>query len=86
MMYVGEGDFARRIREAYMKDPEAQKMLSDLQSGKKIRGIWLHEGMIKFKQSRVYVPSGKLRLRMLKEEYNNRVVGHRGEIHHVFRK
>jgi len=30
MMYADEGDLARRIMEAYMKDPEAQKFLSDL--------------------------------------------------------
>jgi hypothetical protein len=85
MMYAGEGDLARKIREAYMKDPEAQKFLSDLRSGKKVKGIRLHEGLIKFKQTRVYVPSGKLRLTVLKEEHDNPLAGHRGgEIHHMF--
>jgi transposase InsO family protein len=62
-----------------MKDLEAQKMLSDLRSGKKVRGIRLHGGMIKFKQSRLYVPSGKLRLTVLKEEHDNPLAGHRRE-------
>ena len=49
MIYAGEGNLTRRIREAYMKDPEAQKFLSDLRIGKKVNGIRLHEGIIKFK-------------------------------------
>jgi hypothetical protein len=39
LMFEGESDLARRIREAYMKDPEAQKFLSDLRVGKKVKGI-----------------------------------------------
>jgi len=79
MMYASEGDLARWIRKAYMKDPETQKFLSDLRRGKKVKRIQLHEGLIKFKQTRVYVPSGKLRLTVLKGEHNNPLVGHRGE-------
>ena len=79
VIYAGEGDLAKRIREAYMKDPEAQKFLSELRCGKKPKGIRLHQGMIKFKRERVYVPKGKLRLSVLKEEHDNPLAGHRGE-------
>ena len=79
LMYEGENDLARRIREAYMKDPEAQKFLSDLRIGKKVKGIRLHQDLIKFKQNRVYVPKGKLRLQVLKEEHDKPLADHRGE-------
>lgn len=35
--------------------------------------------MIKYKQKRAYVPKGKLRLVVLKEEHKNPMTGHRGE-------
>ena len=62
-----------------MKDPEAQKFLSELRCGKKPTGIRLHQGMIKFKQHRVYVSKGKLRLSVLKEEHDNPLAGLREE-------
>ena len=36
-------------------------------------------GQFKFKQSQVYVSQGKLRLLILKEEYDSPIAGHRGE-------
>jgi len=49
----------------------------------------LHEGIIKFKQDRVYVSDNKLKLIVLKEIYNNPLVARRGEkspMHLVFKK
>ena len=37
------------------------------------------DGLLKYKQSRVYVPQGKLRLLVLKEEHNSPIAAHRGE-------
>ena len=37
------------------------------------------DGLLKYKQSRVYVFQGKLRLLVLKEEHDSPIVGHRGE-------
>jgi hypothetical protein len=79
LMYKGEGNWERRIREGYMKDPEAQRMLGDLRKGKKSKEIKLVNGLLKYKQSRVYVPQGKLRLLVLKEEHDSPIAGHRGE-------
>lgn len=79
LMYRGEGNWERRIREGYMKDPEAQQMLGDLRKGKKLKEIKLVNGLLKYKQSRVYVPQGKLRLLVLKEEHDSPIAGHRGE-------
>ena len=79
LMYKGEGDLERRIREGYMKDPEAQRLLGELRQGKKLKEIKLVDGLLKYKQSRVYVPEGKLRLLVLKEEHDSPIAGHRGE-------
>ena len=62
-----------------MKDPKAQKFLSELRCGMKPKGIRLHQGMIKFKQNRLYVSKGKLRLSVLKEDHDNSFAGHKGE-------
>jgi hypothetical protein len=62
-----------------MKDPKAQKFLKDLRVGKKVKGMQLHQGLIKFKQNRVYVPKGKLSVQVLKEEHDKPLVGHKGE-------
>jgi len=53
--------------------------LNDLEGSKKVKDIWLHERMIKFKQDRVYFFKGKLTLIVLKEEYDNLLVMHRGK-------
>ena len=79
LMYKGEGSLERRIREGYMKDPEAQRLLGELRSGKRHKQVKLENGLLKYKQSRVYVPQGKLRLLILKEEHDSPIAGHRGE-------
>jgi len=44
LMYEEESDLALMIRETYMKDPKAQKFLSDLKISKKVKGGMLpHE-------------------------------------------
>ena len=55
LMYKGEGNLERKIREGYMKDPEAQRPLGELRQGKKLKVIILANGLLKYKQSRVYV-------------------------------
>ena len=37
------------------------------------------DGLLKYKQNQVYVPQGKLRLLVLKEEYDSPIASHRGE-------
>ena len=36
-------------------------------------------GLLKYKQSRVYVPQGKFRLLVLKKEHDSPIAGHREE-------
>jgi hypothetical protein len=45
-----------------MKDPKALRLLAELRNGKKLKKIKLVDGLLKYKQSWVYVPQRKLRL------------------------
>jgi hypothetical protein len=45
-----------------MKDLIAQKFLSKLTNGKKLKEIKLVGGFLKYKQINVYMPQGKLKL------------------------
>ena len=63
----------------YLKDPKAKRLLGELCKGKVLKEVKLVDGLLKYKQSWVYVPQGKLGLLVLKEEHDNPIVGHRGE-------
>ena len=79
LMYKGEGNLQPKIRERYLKDLKAQRLLDELRKGKALKDVKLVDGLLKYKQSQVYVPQGKLRLLVLKEEHNSSIAGHRGE-------
>ena len=44
-----------------------------------LKEVKLVDGLLKYKQSRVYVLQGKLRLLVLKEKYDSFIVSHIGE-------
>ena len=67
------------MREGYINYPEAQRLLGELREGKTLKEVKLVDGLLKYKQSRGYVPKGKLRLWVLKEIYHSPIGGHRGE-------
>ena len=67
------------MREGYLKDPKAQRLLGELCKGKALKEVKLVDGLLKYKQSRVYVPQGKLRLLVLKEEHDSPITGYREE-------
>jgi hypothetical protein len=79
LMYKGECDLHCKLREGYANDPEAQIFLGELRKGKALKEIKLVDGLLKYKQSRMYVPQGKFRLLVLEEEYDNPIAGHRRE-------
>jgi hypothetical protein len=79
LIYKGERDLEWWIREGCMKDPEAYRLLGELKVGKKLKEIKLVDGLLKFKQSWMCVPQGKLRLLVLKEEHDCPIASHRGE-------
>jgi hypothetical protein len=78
-MCKGECDLHRKLRKGYVNDPEAQVFLGELHKGKALKEIKLVDGLLKYKQSRVYVPQGKLKLLIVEEEHDNPIAGHRGE-------
>ena len=79
LMYKGEGNLQQKLKEEYLKDPKAQRLLDELCKGKALEEVKLVDGLLKYKQSRVYVPQGKLGLLVLKEEYDSPIAGHRRE-------
>ena len=68
-----------KIREGYVKDPKAQRLLGELRQGKKLKDIKLANGLLKYKQNRVYIPQDKLRLLVLNKEHDSLIGGHKGE-------
>ncbi len=75
-----------RCKELVMQDkggvfnyPKVQRLLGELCKGKVLKEVRLVDGLFKYKQSRVYMPQGKLRLLVFKEEYDSLIGGHREE-------
>ena len=62
LIYKSERDLQRTVREGYINDPKAQRLLGELRKGKALKEIKLVNGLLKYKQNQVYVPQGKLRL------------------------
>jgi hypothetical protein len=57
-----------KIREGYIDYPEAQRLLGEFRKGKVLKEVRLVNGLLKYKQSWVYVPKGKLKLWALMEK------------------
>ena len=68
----------RKIREGYQDDEESKKTLDTLRLGKKLEHFQLERGVVWFKQKRMLVSKGKVRLALLKECHDGPVAGHRG--------
>ena len=45
-----------KIREGYIDYPEAQRLLGEFRKGMVLKEVRLVNGLLKYKQSRVYVP------------------------------
>ena len=75
---MGESSLIRKIRKDYQDNEESKKTLDTLKLDKKLEHFRLEQGVIWFKQKRMLVLKGKLRLALLKECYDGPVVGHRG--------
>ena len=78
IIFTGESSLMRKIREGYQDDEESKKTLDTLRLGKKLEHFRLERGVVWFKQKRMLVPKGKLRLALLKECHDGPVAGHRG--------
>jgi hypothetical protein len=64
-MYVEESNLERKIWKAYVEDRLAQSYFNDLCQKKKVRGITLLDGLLRWKQSWVYELKGKLRTKVM---------------------
>jgi hypothetical protein len=49
LMYKGECDLHRKLREGYVNDPEAQVFLGELRKGKAFKDIKLVDRLLKYK-------------------------------------
>jgi hypothetical protein len=67
------------MKERYMKDPKTQRLLVEHRNGKKHKELRLVDGLIKYKQSWIYMLQQKLMLLVLKEEHDSPIGGHRGK-------
>ena len=78
IIFTSELSLMRKIRKGYQDDEESKKTLDTLRLGKKLEHFRLERGVVWFKQNRMLVPKGKLRLALLKECHDGPVPGHRG--------
>lgn len=78
-MFIGESDFDRKLREGYVNDCLAQHYFDELRHKCKVKGIFLKDRLLKWKQSPIYVPTDKLHIKVLKEVHNVSMVGYQGE-------
>ncbi|KAL3686374.1 hypothetical protein R1sor_008948 [Riccia sorocarpa] len=76
-MYQGESVLERKIREGYMRDLTAKEYLDKIKRGGKVPYITFRDGLLRFKQSRIYVGHGKLRVMLLKEAHDVPLAGHK---------
>jgi hypothetical protein len=62
-----------------VEDRLAQNYFNDLHHKKKVKGITLLDGLLRWKQSRIYVPEGKLSTKVMQEVHDMPMAGHHGE-------
>ena len=79
-MFTGERNLWENTREEGYNDYlEAQRLLGEFRKDKALKKIKLVDGLLKDKQSWVYVPQLKLRILIFKKIYHTTIAGHWGE-------
>ncbi|KAK4399871.1 hypothetical protein Sango_1093200, partial [Sesamum angolense] len=73
---VVESDFLDQIRESSKTDASYLKLVEQVKSGL-IRKYWLDSGLLYAKGGRVFVPTGTLRRRLLRETHDPQWAGSR---------
>jgi hypothetical protein len=76
-MYVGETKLQKAIQLASRRDEFAKKMNQNIQKGIKSH-FHLRNGLLWYKQNRLYVPKRRLRDVLLKECHDGPLAGHGG--------
>jgi hypothetical protein len=75
MVYVGETELQKDVRLASRKDAFAKEMRQNIQNGAKSH-FHFRNGLLWYKQNRLYVPEGKMRDTILKECHDGPLAGH----------
>jgi hypothetical protein len=79
-MYVGEIKLQKEVRLASRRDEFAKETKQNIQNGIK-SPFQLRNGLLWYKQNRLYVPEGKMRDVILKECHDELLAGHGGAKH-----
>jgi len=77
VVYVGESELQKEVRLASRRDAFAKEMRQSIQNRAKSH-FHLRNGLLWYKQNRLYVPEGKIRDTLLKECHDGPLVGHGG--------
>ena len=78
-MFAGEGNLWCKIREEYINYIEVQRLLGEFCKGKTLKEVKLVDGLLKYKQSWVYVPQLALRLFIFKDKYDSPIASQKDE-------
>jgi len=77
VVYVGETELQKEVRLASRRDAFAKEARQNIQNGAKSY-FHLQNGLLWYKQKRLYVPEGKMRDTILKECHDGPLVSHGG--------
>jgi hypothetical protein len=77
VVYVGETELQKEVRLASRRDAFAKEVRQSIQNGAKSH-FHLQNGLLWYKQNRLYVPEGKIRDTLLKECHDGPLAGHGG--------
>jgi hypothetical protein len=69
-MFIGETNLNRKFKEGYVNDHLAQHYCDELKHKCKMRGIFLKDGLLKWKQFQMYVLVNKLCTKVLEEVHD----------------
>jgi hypothetical protein len=77
VVYVGETELQKEVRLTSRRDAFAKEVRQNIQNGTKSH-FHLRNGLLWYKQNRLYVPKGKIRDTFLKECHDGPLAGHGG--------
>jgi len=77
VLYVGETELQKEVRLANRRDKFAKEMKQNIQNGAKSH-FQLQNGLLWYKQNRLYVSEGSLRDVLLKECHDGLLASHGG--------
>ncbi len=77
VVYVGKSELQKEVRLASRRDAFAKETRQSIKNGAKSH-FHLRNGLLWYKQNRLYVPKGKMRDTLLKECHDGPLAGHGG--------